>query len=905
MKKLLLLIFLSQIGLLSLGQVVSTFPHIEDFETQPLGSSSCGSVYSFNQTTPTWLNGDDATFPSGLHQYDWIVDEGGTPSSNTGPSIDHTNGSSLGNYAYIESSCPSYGSTSQLISPWFDFSSLQGPTFEFWYHMFGSTMGTMSVDVQVGSAGAWNLSIIPDWTNNIDLWQKKTVFLSAYAGLDSVRIRIRNVTGTSFTSDVAIDDLMVFEPQPYDFAATELTTDYCGLGLLPISCTIQNVGSDTIFSGDSIYMYYDDGITYLAETAIFSDTIYPGEYFEYIFSGFANMPNPVSYNLMAWCRYPLDSIFTNDTIEAVVYPKPIVNTYPYLENFENGKGGWNEINNATGTWAFGTPAKSVIIGASSGVNAWVSGGLTGNYNANDNSWVLGPCFDFTTLDTGAYVSMKVWWYCEFSWDGANLQWSTDNGSSWNNIGNYGDPYHWYNDNTITGNPGGSQIGWSGTASTGSGSWVKASHILPDTLIGMSSVNFRVAFGSDGSVSYEGFAFDDFWIGMPYTLDTTMADYNGCPPYQVTYGTPGDYYWEIQDTSTFSLRDFGSDNIGNIALLTNTGASDSTYYLIVNFSDASGTNPFSDTVLVTLLPEPYNVLLDTSICWNNYATYHVDSAPYYSYLWNDIMSSTVDSANYYSGGSVSVTVTHTGSGCSHTADAMIYQFPAVNLPSTVHYCAGDSAFLNAGSGYESYNWSTSDTTPGIIVSTPGAYYIVTMDSLACISVDSVLVTTGSLPIPVITGQQDTLCNYSTMVLNAGSGFSVYSWSTGGTAENETIDGSALPLGLNTITVMVSDSYGCNGSDSVVIVIDECLGLDEFEAFKLTIYPNPSNGQFMYTINNMSESVLFIVTDVIGKTILQGEIYETQGVIDLSSYEDGVYILQIHSGSSMRTVQLIKQ
>jgi MAM domain, meprin/A5/mu/Secretion system C-terminal sorting domain len=911
MKYFLLTVTAILIAFLSSGQVVSTFPFTEDFETQILGPTACGPIYSFSQTPPSWYNGDDASFPTGAHQLDWTVDEGGTSSSPTGPSVDHTIGTALGNYIYLESSCGGQGYpgiNSELISSWMDFTALAAPNFMFWYHMYGSSMGTMSIDVQQGSAGVWDLSIIPDWTDNIDLWQTKEVDLFAYAGMDSVRIRIRNLTGADFFSDVALDDLSVYEAEAYDIAGIGFDPLGCGLGITPITVSYRQIGSDTILPGDSLIMYYDDGITSMMETFILMDSIFSGDTISYTFSALANFPNSVTYNAMSWATHLGDTTNINDTIWHSFIPKTLVDSFPYLENYESGKNGWKEDNTSNGavngTWAHGTAAKTVIIGAASGNNAWVSGGLTGDYIGNDNSWVAGPCFNFTNLDTGACVAMKIWWNCEFSWDGANLQWSIDD-ITWNNLGNYGDPNNWYNDNSITGVPGGNAIGWTGRTSTSNGSngWVQAYNTIPDTLIGMPYVKLRVNFGSDASLNDDGFGFDDFSIGMPDSLDTMMADVSQCSPINFAYGKTGFYNWETQDTATAAVITSGT-NIDGIISLSNYSATDTTFNLIVSYVDASGSMPFIDTVLVTLLATPYNQLQDTIICWNETIVYHVDSASCYTYAWNDITSSTVDSAAYSTGGTVSVTVTHATSGCSHTATAILNQTPSVDLPVTVNFCPGDTAILDAGANFVTYLWSTTEISQSIAVTTPGNYAVTTIDTIACISLDAIIVT-SNIPMPVITGQQDTLCTYSTMVLNGGSGFASYSWSSGGSLENETINGAILPLGSNTITVFVTDTNGCVNSDSTIFTVDQCVGINEFETISMIIYPNPSNGQFSYTINKFNESAMIIVTDIVGKTVLEKELSTANGIIDLSAFENGVYILKLYLGNTINTMRLIKQ
>ncbi|MBQ0769692.1 MAG: gliding motility-associated C-terminal domain-containing protein [Bizionia sp.] len=178
-------------------------------------------------------------------------------------------------------------------------------------------------------------------------------------------------------------------------------------------------------------------------------------------------------------------------------------TFPFNEDFEAGAGGWTANG---GSWALGAPANTVINSADSGTNAWVTN-LTGTYNSNENSSVVSPVFDFTTLAAPA-VQLSVWWNSEFSWDGAVLQSSIDGGASWQNVGAFGDANNWYNDNTINSNPGGQQEGWTGRVGSGNGSggWVVARHALIG-LAGESAVTLRIAFSADGSVNDEGFAFD--------------------------------------------------------------------------------------------------------------------------------------------------------------------------------------------------------------------------------------------------------------------------------------------------------------------------------------------------------------------------------------------------------------
>ena len=188
-----------------------------------------------------------------------------------------------------------------------------------------------------------------------------------------------------------------------------------------------------------------------------------------------------------------------------------ITTFPYVESFEAGPAGWATDAGANDTWALGTPAKAVITGASDGTQAWATS-LTGLYSSNQQSAIVGPEFDFSGSTQQPNIAMDIWWESEFSWDGANLQASTNGGATWANVGLVGDPDNWYNDGTINGSPGGSAEGWTGRNGSGSGGWVTARHVLDGTL-GAPSVILRVAFGSDSSVQDDGFAFDNVRVTL--------------------------------------------------------------------------------------------------------------------------------------------------------------------------------------------------------------------------------------------------------------------------------------------------------------------------------------------------------------------------------------------------------
>ena len=165
-----------------IGSCLTTLPYSEDFET------------GFGQ----WAQ----SFTDSL---DWTRLSGTTPSANTGPAGDHTTGS--GFYLFTESSSPNFPSkVAELYSPCIDLSGLGTASMTFWYNMLGATMGALNVDVWNGST--WSLGVFSITGNQGANWVQATVALDAYVG-GNIRLRFRGITGSGFTSDMAIDDILI------------------------------------------------------------------------------------------------------------------------------------------------------------------------------------------------------------------------------------------------------------------------------------------------------------------------------------------------------------------------------------------------------------------------------------------------------------------------------------------------------------------------------------------------------------------------------------------------------------------------------------------------------------------------------------------------------------------------
>ncbi|WP_390886614.1 hypothetical protein [Lacinutrix neustonica] len=95
-----------------------------------------------------------------------------------------------------------------LNSPCLDLSSLSTAKFGFQYHMFGATIGTLTVEARTGNAGNWVSLFSKTGAQGSD-WNAVIIDLDAYAGNTSVQLRINTVTGSNYTGDVAIDAIQI------------------------------------------------------------------------------------------------------------------------------------------------------------------------------------------------------------------------------------------------------------------------------------------------------------------------------------------------------------------------------------------------------------------------------------------------------------------------------------------------------------------------------------------------------------------------------------------------------------------------------------------------------------------------------------------------------------------------
>jgi hypothetical protein len=114
-------------------------------------------------------------------------------------------------------------------------------------------------------------------------------------------------------------------------------------------------------------------------------------------------------------------------------------------------------------------------------------------------------------------------------------------------------------------------------------------------------------------------------------------------------------------------------------------------------------------------------------------------------------------------------------------------------------------------------------------------------------------------------------------------------------NGLFDPAVAGLGTHTITYTYTASNGCDNFDEETILVDPCTGVDEVEAGKISIFPNPSSGKFELRMNH-SGMVTIDIINIVGVSIYSDQFNASGNLtksIDIQNFEDGIYFVTIQT------------
>jgi gliding motility-associated-like protein len=524
-------------------------------------------------------------------------------------------------------------------------------------------------------------------------------------------------------------------------------------------------------------------------------------------------------------------------------PIAVTPATPYIENFEAGPA-WT-TGGTENDWAWGTPTKTVINSAGSGTKCWIVGGLAINaadgksyYNHNEKSWVQSPCLNFSALQ---YPFIAFLYYRESEWkyDGTNLQYSLDQGTTWVVIGTAGETVdcmdaNWYNRTPITylTTPlSNIQDGWCGNIQTeytdtgvtcgvgnGSNGWIQAKHCL-SMLAGQPTVLLRFTFGAGTSCNnFDGIAFDS--VAISESTDVGSFTYACTSSTVVSFtGTSASacattYSWNFGDAGS------GASNTGSGTTATHTFSAPGTYSVSLIVSGGPCNAP--DTTIkkidiLGLLATPQN---GSCAAGGNISLTVTPTTGTGAYTYNWGGGVTTQNRTNLSAGTYTVTVTDPD-GCSNTATATITSTTAATVSATgATVCNGSPATVTTSVSQTggTYAWSPGGQTTAQITVTPATTttYTVTYTLAPCNPATATATVTVNSASPAVHVNDTTICNAGTAVVYAtvtGGGTGAYLWNTGATTASITVTPGATTTYSVTFTEQPCGS--ATGSGTVTV------------------------------------------------------------------------------------------
>lgn len=353
-------------------------------------------------------------------------------------------------------------------------------------------------------------------------------------------------------------------------------------------------------------------------------------------------------------------------------------------------------------------------------------------------------------------------------------------------------------------------------------------------------------------------------------DVTVTDANGC----VNYDT---LEVSIASGSNINLGNDTSVCVGDSLFLdagngtswtwsnlqnTQTISVTSTNTYIVDVTYASGC-VFSDTIDLVFNPLPVvNLGNDTTIC--EYSNFSLDAQTGTDWLWNTgaiTQSISTSTAQDYS-----VIVTDINDCVNYdTLTLSLINSPKVSLGNDTTICDQSTITYTVGNGT---SWLWNDGTSGSSLTTTGPDTIsVIASNGVCSTYDTVIV--ASSPLPVVNlGNDTTICEGTSIVLDAENSGSSYVWQDNSTNQSLVISTQA------TYYVDVTNPSDCFGTDTIDITVSPSLSAPVIDPKLVAICDLVADSVELNVLNdegmtigwNTDDSTIMIVADSAGMYIV---------------------------------------
>jgi len=271
----------------------------------------------------------------------------------------------------------------------------------------------------------------------------------------------------------------------------------------------------------------------------------------------------------------------------------------------------------------------------------------------------------------------------------------------------------------------------------------------------------------------------------------------------------------------------------------------------------------------------------------------------------------------------IAVTDGTNSANEQVDVTVYDLPVVSLGPDTTICQGTSTVFDAGEGYASYLWQDGSDGQSFTAGEAGTYWVEVSNEYGCKSRDTLILSVYPLaPQPAKPAGPGLVDLYNGNISEYATGnysdILYYEWqldpAEAGIMENNgremTIAWDTTFTGSASLKVMIANICGESPwSDSLEVMVVNTTGQDENElSFRVSVYPNPSQGVFTLEINTDREFTANIyLAGKLGVLLQQSQnilIHKQYSqTFNLSQLSRGVYTLIIESDKGRLSKQII--
>ena len=235
------------------------------------------------------------------------------------------------------------------------------------------------------------------------------------------------------------------------------------------------------------------------------------------------------------------------------------------------------------------------------------------------------------------------------------------------------------------------------------------------------------------------------------------------------------------------------------------------------------------------------------------------------------------------------LTYTQSGqYSQTLQTSLGCDSIVHLNLTIHNpYTGSSTQVNACNSYE---WN------GQIYSQSGTYTFNGTTQFGCDS-------TATLVLIINQGPTNTNLTDNGWTISASSqNATTYSWldcNTNSIISGETAQ-TFTPTVSGSYAVIVGNACGTDTSNCINFAVE---GLKEFDNFNVVAFPNPTNDFITLSGSEIWLESVYLF-DISGKMLKEVIVNGNKGIVDITEFSDGIYLMKIISDNKSKLIQIIK-